>query len=372
MDSFDLIKADKIYSNKTSKKHCLKFKYIILCFIFFSHIFIIFLIYDLKININQLNSKSLILNYNKSNIGNDTNNLKDNIVEQAFNEQKNFCENPNKYLIQEYENMIKLTDYSFKNISYQMYVYSQNDSYMSNEIINTKQYEPLVMSNFYDILQHYKNTKNILNNKDIYVLDIGANIGAYPSFLGKLGYSIISFEASPRNYYILKKNYCHINKNAENIVIINRGISNQNKICNYYTQLKGIGNGILLCDDDKEYINVDGFEWKKSFEVNIMKLSDFIPYISDKNVVLLKLDIEGSEGLAIEDGIELITKYHIPYIFSEFSLTMLEKHGTDPRKYLELFTNNGYKISREGFLSEIFISIEQVTPGNYYFIYKGN
>ena len=81
-----------------------------------------------------------------------------------------------------------------------MYVYSQNDSYMSNEIINTKQYEPSVMSNFYDILQHYKKIKNILNNKDIYVLDIGANIGAFPSFLGKLGYSVISFEASPRNY----------------------------------------------------------------------------------------------------------------------------------------------------------------------------
>ena len=63
-----------------------------------------------------------------------------------------------------------------------------------------------------------------------------------------------------------------------------------------------------------------------------MKLSDFIPYISDKNVELIKLDIEGSEGLAIEDGIELITKYHIPYIFSEFSPAMLQKHGTDQRK----------------------------------------
>ena len=117
MDYFGLIKADKKYSNKKSKKNCLKFKHIILCFIFFSNIFIIFLIYDLKININQLNPKSLILNNNKSNISNDKINLKDNIVEQAFNEQKNFCENPNKYLIQEYENMIKLTDYSFKSIS---------------------------------------------------------------------------------------------------------------------------------------------------------------------------------------------------------------------------------------------------------------
>ena len=367
MDNINLIKTD---TNSIKKRKKIGTKNFLLYFIFFSNLFIIYLIYGLKIDNNKKKINPSLFNKNFSS---KKNNLQINdVVNEFFDEQLNFCNHPNNYLNHDYEDMIKLTDFSFKNISYQMYVYKEKDNYMSNSIINTKQYEPKVMSNFYDALNHFKNEKNILNNKDIYILDIGANIGAYPSFFGKLGYSIISFEASPRNYYILKKNYCHINKNVDNIILINRGISNKEKICNYYTQLKGIGNGILFCNYDKEYVNSDGFQWKKSFQVNIMKLSSFIPYLSDKNVVLLKLDIEGSEGLAIKGGIDLITKYHIPYIFSEFNIDMLEKHGTNPREYLELFTNNGYKISKDGFLSESFITINEVrTRTNYYFIYKG-
>jgi hypothetical protein len=37
-----------------------------------------------------------------------------------------------------------------------------------------------------------------VKNEDIFMLDIGGNLGAYPSFFGKFGYSILTFEASPR------------------------------------------------------------------------------------------------------------------------------------------------------------------------------
>jgi hypothetical protein len=35
-----------------------------------------------------------------------------------------------------------------------------------------------------------------------------------------------------------------------------------------------------------------------------------LPYLSNKNIGLIKLDIEGGEGKVIEDAIELINKYH--------------------------------------------------------------
>ena len=55
---------------------------------------------------------------------------------------------------------------------------------------------------------------------------------------------------------------------------------------------------------------------EKTFEIPIIKLSSFIPYLAKKNLALIKIDIEGSEALAMQDAIELITKYHIPlYIF---------------------------------------------------------
>jgi len=90
--------------------------------------------------------------------------------------------------------------------------------------------------------------------------------------------------------------------------------------------------------------------------------------LSNKNIALIKLGIEGGEGKVIEDEI----KYHIPFVFSEFNPGLLEKQGTDPKKYLELFTNNGYKISYEGFLNVSYVSPEEVNlVSNIYFVYDG-
>ena len=327
---------------------------------------------------NTINNKNLHIEKNKS-----KNNYLDNIDEikklnaydiiQKYTFQQNdFCKNPNKYYNQQYEDLIYLTNFSFMNLSYQIYVYKKFDKYMSNGIIRRGNYEAFHMLNFLEALKYYSEKNNVKNNKDIFVLDIGGNLGAYPSFLGRFGYSILSFEASPRNYYILNKNYCLI-KQETNIIIINKGISNEEKNCNYYSQVDGIGNGILLCDENKTKINVGGFNFNKTFKIDLMKLSTIIPYFSGKNLALVKLDIEGGEGKAIEDGIELINKFHIPYIFSEYNPTFLKRHGTDPKKFLQLFINNGYKISVKGFLSKEFISVDDIkTVNNLYFIYDGN
>ena len=129
---------------------------------------------------------------------------------------------------------------------------------------------------------------------------------------------------------------------------------------------------MLKCDENrKEFVN-DGFHWKKIFKVPITKLSDFIPYFANKHLALIKLDIEGSEALVMKDAIEFITKYHIPYIYSEFNINMITEHGNNPREYIKLFIDNGYKVTKEGFFSNNFIPIEKVEPGGLYLTYYGN
>ena len=252
-----------------------------------------------------------------------------------------------------------------------MYVYKYLDNYMSNEILATGMYEPYHMSHFLDILKYYGEKNNILKNEDIFMIDIGENMGAYPSFLGRFGYSIITFEASPRNSYIIYKNYCHINRYS-NIIIVNKGLSNEEKTCNYFSQIDGIGNGAVLCDKNDERIRIGNANFKKTFEVSLIKLSNFIPYLSNKNIALIKLDIEGGEGKIIEDAIELISKYHVPFVFSEFNPDLLGSQGTNPKKYLEFFTNNGYKISYEGFLNVSYVNPEAINSvSNLYFVYDG-
>ena len=168
----------------------------------------------------------------------------------------------------------------------------------------------------------------------------------------------------------MNKNYC-INQNS-NIIIINKGLSNKESNCSYYYSTKNIGNGILLCNDFKD--QKVSKQFTKLFNVTLTKLNNFFPYLSDKHIALIKIDIEGSEKNALEGGIELITNFHVPFILIEYTPIFLKEHNTDPINFLKLFTNNGYKVSMQGFLSGIFISIEEIIKrvthqANLYFIH---
>ena len=245
-------------------------------------IYTAYLIFNLNIKKFEIDNKSNVnKSYKSFNINN--NNL---IIEEYIKRQKNFCNFSHKFYNKKFEKLIKLANFSFRNISFQMYTYKESMDWMSRMIIKTAKYEPKHMSNFLDALKYYGGKNNIKKNEDIFMLDIGGNMGVYPSFLGKFGYSILTFEASPRNSYIIYKNYCSINKNS-NIIIVNKGLSNEEKTCYYYSQIKRIGNGLVLCNINEERTRAGNLNFKKMFEVKLIKLSNLLPYLSNKNIALI-------------------------------------------------------------------------------------
>ena len=105
-------------------------------------------------------------------------------------------------------------------------------------------------------LEFYSKKKN-LENKDIFLLDIGSNIGWYTYYLGKYGYKILSFEASTINNYILYKNYC-LNKYV-NITLINKGLDTDDKKCILKTVNYNRGDGMIFCKNrDKPHEDFNG------------------------------------------------------------------------------------------------------------------
>ena len=56
-----------------------------------------------------------------------------------------------------------------------------------------------------------------------------------------------------------------------------------------------LGNGAVLCDKNEKIVEVGNLNLQKEFEVNLTKLSNFVPYLSTKNIALIKMDIEGGE-----------------------------------------------------------------------------
>jgi len=206
------------------------------------------------------------------------------------------------------------------------------------------------------------------------MLDIGANVGWYPSLLGRYDYTILCFEAFKRNYYVSKKNYCYLNKDS-NVIIITKGLSSQEKKCQYFTNLNNAGNGMIICNNN----NIKSKSLSRLFiedsEVELTTLKTFMPYLSDKNIALMKIDIEGYKYKALIGGKELITKYHVPFIVLEFSPSFLKEVGSDPREFAQFFVNNGYKISLNGFLSKDFITVDKLLKKagfqiNTYFIHE--
>ena len=277
-------------------------------------------------------------NTNKVNISkiNSPNEEFDEKLNQRYKEnQHHFCESNDLFADKEIDNKIIKVNAHLNNISFYMYVYKSTD-YVSGSISVYGSWERDQMNKVINCLNYYSNKKN-LSKSEITVLDIGANVGWYSFYLANAGYELFSFEISHINSYILKQNFC-LNENI-NITIINKGIGLEEEKCLLHHPSTNIGNAVVLCGENA---NIARRNKNLTEEVEFTKLSNYFSFLSKKNIALIKLDVEGSEGKVIESGIEFISKYHVPFLFVEFRNDYLKLQGTDPKKFLEIFENNGY------------------------------
>ena len=133
----------------------------------------------------------------------------------------------------------------------------------------------------------------------------------------------------------------------------------EEKKCFLYNQINNEGNGFVNCELNQNLTN----SFIKTGEIILTKLSNYLPFFIGKDLVLIKMDVEGAERKAIDGGIELITKYHIPFIFFEFSPNYLKRLNSDPKDFLQLFVDNGYKISTQDFFNN-YISVDDIIGKN--------
>ena len=150
----------------------------------------------------------------------------------------NFAINESKYYNLEYEKRLKKTFVTYLGKDFMMYVYKYQDI-VSRQISDLKVWEADETRILLKALDYYSSKKNI-SKQNIYVLDIGSNIGRYTFYLGKYGYKILSFEPSYLNMYILHKNYC-LNRKL-NVTLIRKGLYTEEKNCDFYISKGNIGD----------------------------------------------------------------------------------------------------------------------------------
>ena len=348
---FKFKKRTKKFRNKNKIKSKLQLKYKFIIIVVF--IFSLYLMYKIVPITKQYNpTKITNQKLNISNFGYIFNySLKyeefdENINEQYKQLQNYFCEKENKSLIPEYEKRIIKAIANSYGKKFEMFVHNKKD-FVSQSILYSHNWEDHLTMKCLKALEYYSKKKNI-ENKDIYLLDIGCNVGWYTYYLGKYGYKIISFEVWELNNYILYKNYC-LNKDVS-VTLINKGLDIEDNICSVKTVSSNQGDGMIYCENREK--NLSDFNGEIFNGIELTKLSRYYKYLSDKNLAFIKMDVEGSEGKVIEGGKELITKYHVPFIMTEFEEKLLNVHRTEALKFLQFFIDNGYKISVIDFFSK--------------------
>lgn len=199
---------------------------------------------------------------------------------------------------------------------------------------------------FYPRLKSFYKKASINTNSPI-ILDVGANKGQSIDFFRSLYPTsiIYAFEPNPRLFIDLQKKYKHLN----NIILINKGVSNANGILELKETVTDETSTFEELNYDSNYLKMKssilGVEPKnivlKTHQVEVIKLSDFIRDNKLAEIDTIKIDTEGHE-LKCLMGLFSDNNPKIKYI-------QLESHNDD--MYLqngeeltisELLLKNGY------------------------------
>jgi hypothetical protein len=131
---------------------------------------------NLEVKLNEvMQNKFNDKNYNK--LSNNSKEFSQIINDKYIEGQKLFCSNFDKFNNSEYEKQIRTAKVDFNNKSFDMYVFKNSDI-VSNYIFYSKRWEEDSTNKILEVLNYYSIKKNI-KNEDIYILDIGANVGWY-------------------------------------------------------------------------------------------------------------------------------------------------------------------------------------------------
>lgn len=182
-----------------------------------------------------------------------------------------------------------------------------------------------------------KRTFKRLTKKGGVAVDIGAHVGYYSVFLSKLvgeGGRVFSFEPSPVNFPLLKKNVFKL----RNIVANNLAVGDKAGTVSFYQSKKGSGRHSLVsgrCDDVDEY------------KVEVVSLDQYFSQadLNDIKIDLMKVDVEGFEPEVFRGAQNMIEAGRINKIIFECYPGI---YPVDRKPLLQNFVENlrqnGYKL----------------------------
>ncbi len=183
----------------------------------------------------------------------------------------------------------------------------------------------------------------------MFVADIGANIGHLTLIaaeqVGKTGH-VYAFEPDPQCFAILKKN---VEANThKNVSLLEMAVSNSNGYQTLYANNNFTSAGSLSRENLSSSLKSHGKDNERDeneyreYSVNSVRLDDYFDqHVGTMKLDVLKMNIQGAEGLVLEGAKRLLQKSS-PTIIMEFWPPGLERFGTSAKNLLEWLGALGY------------------------------
>ena len=209
--------------------------------------------------------------------------------------------------------------------------------------------------NFFDFI-HKKKIINFFYRNKInleYIIDVGAHYGETINLFLKYfkPKKIYSFEASPQNYEILKKNYSKYSQNLRKIIQIeNIALGKNNRIQSFNQTHESSSSTFNKINTKSNYYSRKKFflglsqdkDFFKNIELEIISLDNYFLDNNIKKIDLLKIDTEGFEYEVLQ-GLQKNIK-NVNYILFEHHYDDMINKNYKFKDISKLLKNNNFKL----------------------------
>ena len=227
------------------------------------------------------------------------------------------------------------------------------DDIVSSRIVNHKEWESGEILWLLDKLDKFAVEKS-LPKSEVFVLDIGANIGTWSFAIAASGYQVLAFEAMDVNQKALHYSFCANAKRAvpqlkENLVLFDTGLGKDTAVCNIFSDPGNMLDGVVSCTQDEPPFSY--LRWRQ--RLNIARLDDIfgdrIASLAGR-VGAVKMDTEGMEPWVLEGARKFFKRTSPRYMVTELNESAM-KASTNytARQFIDQILSMGYEMHTGGF-----------------------
>lgn len=179
---------------------------------------------------------------------------------------------------------------------------------------------------FSNSINEKKFLQDQLNNKEIIVIDIGANVGSFLDFVMKnlKIKKAYAFEPSSLAFKQLNNKF-----NQKNIILENYALSNKNGFKKFYEYKLTSQSSFYKLTNKKNPFN----EISKIYKIKTIKLDDYLE-LKKKKIDICKIDIQGEELNVLKGMHKYLYKKKIKLI--KIEITLRNDYDNNDNKFLAI------------------------------------